>query len=99
MAPKKGQNEELLDWIKPQWFQHTFVSMYMAFVSQTADPWDVPAKQAVQVMQKIWDVTNGHNYEIMTSTPVYQKVCNSYGSSTLLIISIFQTVQCCADSW
>jgi hypothetical protein len=46
----------------------------MAFVGQTTNPWDVPAKQAVMVMQKIWNATSTHKYEIMTSTPIYKKV-------------------------
>jgi hypothetical protein len=46
----------------------------MAFVGQTTDPWEVPAKQSVKVMQKIWDATSGNDYEITTSTPIYQKV-------------------------
>jgi hypothetical protein len=46
----------------------------MAFVGQTADPWDVPAKQSVKVMQQIWDATCGKEYEITTSTAIYQKV-------------------------
>ena len=46
----------------------------MAFVGQTADPWDVPAKHSVMVMQKIWDATSGSEYEIKTSTAIYQKV-------------------------
>ena len=39
---KKAQIEELLDYVMPAWFRHMFVSTYMAFVAQTADPWDVP---------------------------------------------------------
>jgi hypothetical protein len=46
----------------------------MAFVGQIADPWDVPVKQSVQVMQKIWDATSHYEYEIATSAAVYQKV-------------------------
>jgi hypothetical protein len=49
----------------------------MAFIGQTADPWDVPVRQAVEVMQKIWDVTNGHEYEIVPSSAVYRKVCGA----------------------
>jgi hypothetical protein len=56
----------------------------MAFVGQTADPWEVPVKQSVKVMQKIWDATNTHQYEITTSTAVYQKVCDWFGSTTIL---------------
>jgi hypothetical protein len=74
---KKTWNEELPGWVDTHWFWHTFVTMYMAFVSQTADPWDVPAKQAVLVMQKIWDATNTCEYEITTSTAIYKKVCGS----------------------
>jgi hypothetical protein len=44
--------------------------MYMAFVGQTADPWDVPIKQAVEVMEKIWIATNGHEYKIMAFSSV-----------------------------
>jgi len=47
---------------------------YMVFVGQTADPWDVPVKQLVQVMQKIWDTTSCYEYEITTSAAIYQKV-------------------------
>ena len=51
-----------------------FVMMYMAFFGQSSDPWDVPVKQSVLVMQKIWDATSVNEYEIMTKTSVYQKV-------------------------
>ena len=70
----------------------------MVFVSQTADPWDVPVRQAVEVMPKIWDATCDHEYNIMSSTPVFQKVCDTFGFRKILIF-IFQTVQRCADSW
>ena len=46
----------------------------MAFVGQTANPWDVPIKQAVLVMQKIWDATTDNEYKITMSTAVFQKV-------------------------
>ena len=81
---KKPRNEELPSWIEPQWFCHTFVTTYMAFVGQTTNSWDVPVKQSVKVMQKIWDETNSYQYEITTSTSVYQKVCEWYGSMTIL---------------
>ena len=71
---KKTWNEELPDWVEAHWFQHMFVTTYMAFVGQTMNPWDVPIKQSVRVMQKIWDATNGNKYEITVSTAVYQKV-------------------------
>jgi hypothetical protein len=48
----------------------------MVFVGQTADSWDVLVKQSVQVMQKIWDATSRYDYEITTSTAIYQKVCD-----------------------
>jgi hypothetical protein len=47
---KKPQNEELPVWVNLHWFWHTFGMTYMAFVGQTADPWDVPVKQLIQVM-------------------------------------------------
>ena len=47
---KKPTPEGLPDWIDSTWFWYTFVMTYMVFVGQTADPWDVPAKQAVIVM-------------------------------------------------
>jgi len=47
---------------------------YMAFVGQTVNPWDVPVKQSVQVMQKIWDATSHYEYEITASAAIYQKV-------------------------
>jgi hypothetical protein len=72
--------EELPSHVTAKWFRFTFISMYMAFVAQAADPWDVPSTQAVKVMQKIWDATSTHKYEITTSTAVYQKVCDWSGS-------------------
>jgi hypothetical protein len=72
--------EEFPDYVTAAWFRHTFVSTYMAFVGQTADPWDVPVKQALEVMQKIWDATCAHAYEIKVTTRVYQKVCQLIGS-------------------
>src|ERR1700737_4995771 len=95
---KKARGEELLDYVTAKWFQYTFILMYMVFVSQTADPWEVPVRQAVEVMQKIWDATCDHEYEIMLSTPVFQKVCDTFGFRKILIF-IFQTVQRCSDSW
>jgi hypothetical protein len=53
-----------------------FVMTYLAFVGQTADPWDVLVKQLVQVMQRIWDATSHYDYEITTSAAIYQKVCD-----------------------
>jgi hypothetical protein len=70
----------------------------MDFVARTVDPWDVPVRQAVEVMQKIWDATSTHRYEITSSTAVYQKVCDCSSSNTILTY-MFQTVQRCADSW
>ena len=71
---KKTRNEELPDWVNQHWFRHIFVTTYMAFVGQTADPWDVPVKQSIEVMQKIFDATNDRIYEITTSTSIYKKV-------------------------
>ncbi|KAF8502579.1 hypothetical protein JB92DRAFT_2973067 [Gautieria morchelliformis] len=70
---KKARNEDLPDWIDGKWFRHTFVTTYMAFVGQTINPWDVPVKKAIKVMQQIWDATNSHEYEITSSTIAYQK--------------------------
>jgi len=50
----------------------------LAYVGQSMDPWDIPAKLAVETMQKIWDATGGPAYEITTSSPVYQKVCDKF---------------------
>ncbi|KAN0130427.1 hypothetical protein V8E53_011828, partial [Lactarius tabidus] len=88
LTSKKTQAEELPTFITAKWFRFTFVSTYMTFVAQTADPWEVPAMQAVEVMQKIWNVTILFEYNIMTSTAVY---LNSK--------SMYLTVQCCADLW
>ena len=57
---------------------------YMAFFGQTVDPWDVPVKQAVVVMQKIWDAISSLPYEIMSSSVVYLKVCNWLSLRTIL---------------
>jgi hypothetical protein len=56
----------------------------MAFIGQTADPWDEPVKQSVQVMQKIWDATSCYDYEITTSAAIYQKVCDRLHLRTIL---------------
>jgi hypothetical protein len=58
----------------------------MAFVGQTADPWDVPVKQSVQVMQKIWDATSRYEYEITASAAIYQKVRDRLHSRTILLL-------------
>ncbi|KAH9014123.1 hypothetical protein EDB84DRAFT_1443962 [Lactarius hengduanensis] len=81
VASKKPRNDELPGWTDAQWFRRTFVTTYMAFVGQTADPWDVPIKQAVEVMQKIWDATNGHEYEITSSSAVCQKAIQRLADS------------------
>ncbi|KAH9027217.1 hypothetical protein EDB85DRAFT_1893035 [Lactarius pseudohatsudake] len=81
VASKKPRNDELPGWTDAQWFRCTFVTTYMAFVGQTADPWDVPIKQAVEVMQKIWDATNGHEYEITSSSAVCQKAIQRLANS------------------
>ncbi|KAI9463520.1 hypothetical protein BJY52DRAFT_1221525 [Lactarius psammicola] len=88
---KKARYEGLPDWIDAQWFRHTFVSTYMAFIGQTANPWDVPIKQAIKVMQKIWNETNGNDYMIMPTSMVCQKTIqrladlwqNVVGSATI----------------
>ncbi|KAI9448605.1 hypothetical protein BJY52DRAFT_1193317 [Lactarius psammicola] len=74
---KKARYEGLPDWIDARWFRHTFVSTYMAFVGQTANPWDVPIKQAIEVMQKIWNETNGNDYTIMP-TSMHQELARFY---------------------
>jgi hypothetical protein len=56
----------------------------MEFVGQTANPWDVPVKQSIQVMQKIWDATSAYQYEITPSSIVYQKVCDRLSSRMIL---------------
>ena len=70
----KKRSKELLDWIEAQWFHQIFVMTYMGVVGQLMDPWDVPAKRAIEMMQPIWDATNDKVYEVTTSTMVYQKV-------------------------
>lgn len=84
-APKKTRNEELPHWIEAQWFRRTFVTSYMAFVGQTVNPWDVPVKQSVAVMQKIWDETSRIEYKITTDTAVYHKVRDPLGCRKILI--------------
>ena len=57
----------------------------MAFVGQTINPWDVPVKQSIMVMQRIWDVTNSYDYKITAEAPVYQKVRDILGCEMILI--------------
>ena len=83
-SKKPTRSEGLPDWIDTTWFQYTFIMTYMAFVGQTVDPWDVPVKQAVVVMQKIWDAIGSLPYEIMSSSVVYLKVCNWLSLRTIL---------------
>jgi hypothetical protein len=71
----------------------------MVFVGQTADPWDVPVKQSVLVMQKIWDATSTYEYEITASSAIYKKVCDHLAFSPNNYRDTFQTVQRLADSW
>ncbi|KAF8506106.1 hypothetical protein JB92DRAFT_2964481, partial [Gautieria morchelliformis] len=77
---KKARNEDLPDWIDGKWFRHTFVTTYMAFVGQTINPWDV--------MQQIWDATNSHEYEITSSTAVYQKTIQRLADSWQNVIAL-----------
>ena len=76
---KARRDEELPNFVSPKWFRYTFVSTYIAFVSQTPDPWYVPIKKAVDAMQKIWDATSPFEYKITRSTPVYRKVRGYFG--------------------
>ncbi|KAF8268670.1 hypothetical protein EI94DRAFT_1800187 [Lactarius quietus] len=71
------QSDELPSFIEARWFWATFVSMYMTFVAQTADPWDIPVAQALEVMQKIWDVTSSFKYKIETSSAYIKKLFNA----------------------
>jgi hypothetical protein len=86
-ALKKASNrsEELPDWVNAKWFRQTFVTTYMAYVGQLMDPWDMPPKLAVKTMQKIWDVTDGKDYEITTTTAVYQKVRSRFALDHILM--------------
>jgi hypothetical protein len=76
---KARRDEELPNFVSPKWFRYTFVSTYIAFVSQSPDPWYVPVKKAVDAMQKIWDATCPIEYKITRSTPVYRKVSDYFG--------------------
>ena len=73
----------------------------MAFVSQTSNPWDVPVKQALNVMQKIWIARSDYNlkYEITSPSAVYQKVLVCVFFFWFWDPNISQTVQRLADSW
>ena len=42
--------EDLPAWIDQQWFCQIFIATYMAFIGQLMDPWDIPAKQALEMM-------------------------------------------------
>ena len=84
-APKKPRNEELPQWIETQWFRHTFVTTYMAFVGQTMNPWEVPVKQSISVMQMIWDATSSYEYAVTTDTAVYHKVRDLLDCRMILI--------------
>src|SRR5690348_13776819 len=79
-SKKPTRSEGLPDWVNPTWFRYTFVTTYMSFVGQTTNPWDVPVKQAVVVMQKIWDAISHQPYEITSSSVLYRKVCHGLSS-------------------
>ncbi|KAI0284420.1 hypothetical protein BC826DRAFT_1056284 [Russula brevipes] len=74
-AAKAPRNDGFPHGVEAQWFRHryTFISTYVAFVGQTANPCDVPVEEAVRVMQMIWNATTDYEYEITPSTGVYQK--------------------------
>ena len=67
------------NYVTTKWFRQTFVSTYMAFISQTTNPWEVPTLQALEVMQKIWNATCVYEYKIMLETDVYHKVRDWFG--------------------
>ena len=93
----KKWNEDLPSWINQWWFHQTFITTYMSFVSQSVNPWDVPSKCALEVMQTIWNATSGNEYQITTSTAVYQKVCWVF--CLIHYWYLFYTVQCLTNSW
>ena len=57
----------------------------MAFAGQTVNPWDIPVKQSIAVMQKIWDATSSFEYAVTTDTAVYHKVCDLSSCRMILI--------------
>ncbi|KAN0131106.1 hypothetical protein V8E53_011107 [Lactarius tabidus] len=93
LTSKKTRAEELPTFITAKWFQFTFVSTYMTFVAQSADPWEVPAMQAVEVMQKIWNTTSSFEYNITTSTATVQRCTdlwhNIVGSTGIAVLLAF----------
>lgn len=96
---KKRDREPIPDFVTMKWFRQTFVSTYMAFVGQVENPWEMPTKLALEVMQKIWNATCAFEYQITKETEVYHRVrTNRLGSGTILIY-IFQAKQRLADSW
>ncbi len=92
---KRIQSKDLLDWVNVQWFQHIFVTTYMVFIGQTANPWDVPVKHSVLVMQRIWDATSHHEYEITTSSSVYKKACDQFLSRVMTLWHISDSSMPC----
>ena len=74
----KLSNNDLPDGVDLKIWRRSFVSTFMQYVGSSPNPWDIPAKQAVEIMQKIWDATGGPDYVITTSTAVYQKVCGMF---------------------
>jgi hypothetical protein len=68
----------LPDGVDRNWFRRTFVTTYMTYVGELMNPWDVPAKQAMEKMQVIWAETGGTEYKITDSTPIYRKVRGRY---------------------
>ena len=57
----------------------------MLFVGETNNPWEVPVKQSIAVMQKIWDATSNFEYVVTSETAVYHKVRDLLGYVMILI--------------
>ena len=57
---------------------HSLISTYIQVVSSSANPWDIPPKYAIEVLQKLWDIFFPDIPQIVTMTsPIYKKVCYS----------------------
>ena len=61
-------------------FRAVFVTTYICWVAEYADPWRVEPEEATSVMQKIWAEVYGKKvpFKITTETKAYQQVRQSF---------------------
>ena len=55
-------------------WHHSLISTYIRIVSSSANPWDIPPKYSIEILQKLWDTFFPNIPQVVTVTsPIYKK--------------------------